>query len=191
MATTTQLAASVMEQGTARARLEHALLFERVMGRIHRYFRRTLSDPADAEDCAQETMLLIERSLKAGTYDKERSFNTWLWLKARTVFAQWCRRRERTLGKGKVEEHAPSGEGGAAPDGTVRVAEQLDAEVLLGRVRQELGLEVYETFVLTYESGMSQRELAAALQIDPKTLRKQIAAAHRVIGRALEAEGES
>ena len=45
----------------ARARLEHALLFERVMERIHRYFRRTLSDPADAEDCAQETMLLIER----------------------------------------------------------------------------------------------------------------------------------
>ena len=80
MHTTTQLAGSVIADGTLQARLEHAALFTRIMDRIYRYFRRMLRDGHEAEECAQRTLLLLAESLQTRSHDPERSFNTWMWL---------------------------------------------------------------------------------------------------------------
>lgn len=181
MHTTTQLAAEVMRTGAPSARVAHAALFERVITRIHRYFTKMVWDPNDAEECVQRTLVEVEKSLDSRQYDPDRSFNTWLWLKARTVYAQWCRERER-LPETRGEPDATT----ANPDPTHTTADRLDAVTVLTRMREELGDEVYEAFVLYYEGGLTMEEVASALDRDRKTIRKRIDAAHALADRLLK-----
>ena len=183
MHTTTQLAGSVIADGTLQARLEHAALFTRIMDRIYRYFRRMLRDGHEAEECAQRTLLLLAESLQARSYDPERSFNTWMWLKARTVYAQWCRDREKRRSVERLSEQAEKAV--PAPSDRIEPGEREDAARLLERLAAELGEETLEVFVLYYEGGLSQEEVAQALERDRKTVRKRIAEAHAFLERHL------
>src|SRR5262245_12602249 len=90
--TTTGIAGAAAGAGAA-----HAALFERVLERVYRYFRKTVWDAGEAEECAQRLLLELARSLKEGRYDPARSFNAWLWMKAHSVFVDWCRERGRRL----------------------------------------------------------------------------------------------
>jgi RNA polymerase sigma factor (sigma-70 family) len=164
-----------MESGVPAARVAHAALFERILERVHRYFRRMLRDPDLAADCLQKTLTLLEESLRRGTYESGRSFNTWMWLKARTVFAQHCRAQEKRLKSLEIEPVSPR------RDPALGVEDKLDAAVVLEEVRQRLGDEAYEAFVLYYEGGLTQAEVAAALGRDRKTIRMRIQEAHTLI----------
>lgn len=178
MHTTTQLAAQAMDHGTPDSRVAHAALFERILRRVHRYFQRMVRDPHEADECLQQTMVLLEQSLVERKYEAGRSFNTWMWLKARTVFAQWCRERER-----RHDVLAGEVAGRADPLGTRE--RQLDSATVLAELRERLGEETYEAFVLYYEGGLTQAEVAEALGRDRKTVRKRIAEAHQLIDRLL------
>ena len=57
----------------------------------------------------------------------------------------------------------------------------LDAAHVLEQVATRLGPEVYECFVLYYEGGLTQEEVATAVERDRKTVRKRIAEAHALI----------
>lgn len=173
-----------MRAGASDARVAHAALFERVLTRIHRYFRRMVRDPNEAEDCLQRTLVLLEESLVHGKYQPDRSFNTWMWLKARTVFAQWCRDRQRQpvgLADRDAEVPAPARSRETQEDSD----RTHDAAVILERLQQELGDETYEAFVLYYEGGLTQAEIAEALDRDRKTVRKRIQEAHTLIDQIL------
>ena len=179
MRNTTELAAEAMRTGPAEARVARAALFERVLVRIERYFRRMIVDPQAAEDCAQRTLLLLEQTLRDGRYDPERSFNAWMWLKARTIYAQHCRERERAPHLVGSEADLPPREDADL----VRAEQVMDARAMLEAVRARLGDEAYEAFVLYYEGGLTQAEVAQALERDLKTVRKRIAQAHELIER--------
>lgn len=188
MHTTTQLAADAMQSGSPAARVAHALLFERVLERVHRYFRRMIRDPNEAEECLSRTVMLLEESLRSQKYDPDRSFNAWMWLKAHTVYAQWCREREK---KPAALEHEVPGEQVATrrrsseDEGVVARERELDAAYVLEQVRTRLGAEVYECFVLYYEGGLTQEEVSQAVERDRKTVRKRIAEAHALIDELL------
>lgn len=171
-----------MAAGAPAARVAHAALFERVLERVHRYFRRMTRDPHEADECLQQTLVLLEQSLQRRTYDPTRSFNAWMWLKARTVFAQWCRARERAPGP------LPPVDPPARRDEQRAAAERLDAARVLDEVAQKLGPETYEAFVLYYEGGLTQAEVADTLERDRKTIRKRIEEAHELIARLLGGE---
>lgn len=172
---TTHLAGEAVRTAAASAEL-----FERVLERIQRYFRGVVADAQEAEECLQETLVLLERSLREGTYDPTRSFNTWIWLKARSVFAQSCRRRGRRravpLADGADALPAPG-----SADAARQVEERLDAAALLDALRRRLGEETYEAFVLFYEGGLTKGELAEVLGRDPKTVNKRLAEAHALL----------
>jgi RNA polymerase sigma-70 factor (ECF subfamily) len=160
----------------------HAALFERVIERVYRYFRRTVWDAGEAEECAQRTLLALERSLREGSYVAGHSFNTWIWMKAHQVFVDWCRERGR-----RMEPLSERGEVPArATDGLER---RLDAEAVLRAVASRLGLESYECFVLRYQGGLTLDEVAAAVGRDRKTVTARIRAAHGLIDRMLGKEG--
>ena len=184
MHTTTALAGEVIQAGAPAARVAHATLFERIVERIHRYFRRMLRDPHEADECLQQTLVLLETSLRQRTYDPTRSFNAWMWLKARTVWAQWCRARERAPGP------LPPVDPPARQDEQAQALERLDAARILEAVRERLGGETYEAFVLYYEGGLTQAEVAQALDRDRKTVRKRIEEAHELIARLLEPKSQ-
>lgn len=178
MHTTTHLAAEVVRTGGPASRLALTALFERILERIYRYFLRALRDPNEADECLQQTVVLLEASLREGKYEPQRSFNTWMWLKARTVFAQWCREREKRRA-GSLSEGAL-----ATPADPVQQAElAMDADTILTRVRDELRPEVYETFLLYYLSGMTQEQVAEALDCTSRTVRNRIGEAHDVLAR--------
>lgn len=160
----------------------HELLIDRILPRLHAYFARLVGG-LEADDCVQDVLVLLEQSLAEQTYDPYRSFNTWVWLKARTVWAQWCRQRQR---RGMVA--LPVEPQSVRPDDDPqRRALELDAQALLAQVRAELGDETYEMFVLYYEGGLTQDEVAALTGRDAKTVRKRIQQAHRLIERRLHA----
>ena len=173
MNTTTGLAREVMLRGSAAARREQALLFERAMRRIDRYFRRMTRQSDVADDCTQRTLELLTASLQHGKYDPGRSFNAWMWLKARTVFAQWCRDRER--GAPPVIEAPPVDE----------LERSTEARRLLQRLADAVDEATFETVVLFYESGLTRVELAELLGCDRKTIYNRINRAHRVLSESV------
>jgi RNA polymerase sigma factor (sigma-70 family) len=148
-----------------------AALFERVLTRIHRYFTRCVWDPQGVEDCVQETLLRLERSLQEGTYDPQRSFNRWMWLKAHSVFVDHCRKRGKLPGA-LSDGEAPSA---TSPDPDAR----LDAEAVLSRLRGDLEPEAFEMFVLFFGEGQTVTEVAAVTGRDRKTVRKRLDDAKR------------
>jgi RNA polymerase sigma factor (sigma-70 family) len=156
---TTHLAGEVAR---ATASMASAELFERIMERIHRYFLKLVQTEDEAQECLQETLVLLERSLREGTYDPSRSFNTWIWVKARSVFAQRCRR----LDTRRTTPLDQGGDGLTGDDGTDahrRIEQRLDAAAVLAAVRRRLGEETYEAFVLFYEGGLTKGEVAEVL----------------------------
>ena len=182
MHTTTELAGEAMDSGAPAARVAHAALFQRILRRIYAYFRRMTRDEHEADECLQQTLLLLQESLTRRTYDPGRSFNTWMWLKARTVWAQWCRQRER--------RHQALPESVRDPrDDVGEAGRRSDAAVILEQVRERLGDEAYEAFVLYYEGGLTQAEVAATLERDRKTIRERLRSVHVLIDELLDRKG--
>ncbi len=178
---TTELAAAALGEHAGAAR---AALFERVLGRVHRYFFRVIGDPDQAEECAQETLLLLERSLHEARYEAGRSFNTWIFLKAHQVYVAWCRRRERDARP--LPPHLERGPADGARDDVER---RLDARALLEAVGRELGQETLETFVLRYEGGLTLDQVAEATGCERRTVSRRLARTHELIQARLGAGG--
>lgn len=160
----------------------HAALFERVVERVHRYFQKMVRDAGEAEECTQRALLALERSLREGRYDPARSWNAWMWLKAHSVFVDWCRER------GRRHEPLPDGDDEAAArsgDDIGRIDERLDAEAVLREVERRLGTETYECFVLRYQGGLTMEEVAETVGRDRKTVAARLKAAHALAERLL------
>ncbi len=172
---TTELAGDALNE-TRSSNERHAALFERIASRIYRYFVKTVWDRNEAEELAQRTLLELERSLREKSYDPARSFNAWLWLKAHGVFQQWC--RERATKKTVTLEDVA----GPASD----AGKTLDAETVLAELQRRLGDECYEIFVLYYEGGLTQAEVAEAVSRDRKTVGARLRQAHALIEELLE-----
>jgi RNA polymerase sigma factor (sigma-70 family) len=64
---------------------------------------------------------------------------------------------------------------------------QLDAATVLAAIQARLGAETHEAFVLYYEGGLTQAEVAETLGRDRKTVRKRIEEAHALIDELLGA----
>lgn len=175
---TTRLAGDV--SGRPGRASERSHLVERILPRVRRYFAR-LAGQADADDLVQETLLRLEASLTSGEFEAGRSYNAWVWLKARSVWVDALRRKGRRPTR-SLELHeatdAPDSasassdrrRGRSAPDLDAR----LDAETLLAALRARVGEEVFHTFVLYHEAELTQDEVALAAGCDPKTVRRRL-----------------
>lgn len=157
-----------------------AALFERVLLRVHRWFFRVTGDPHQAEECAQETLLLLERSLREGRYEAGRSFNTWTFMKAHQVWVEWCRRRERE--RRPLPAHL-----GREPEGDPRpaVERRLDAGELLAEVERRLGSDTLACFLLRYEGELGLEEVAEASGCDRRTVSRRLERAHALLDELL------
>lgn len=168
---TTELAGAALGgEVTDQVQAARSELFSRILARVHRYFCRLVGP--DAEELTQETLLVLQRSLSEATYRPGHSFNSWTFLKAHRVFVDYCRRREREAGR----QAPPPGEGGADPSQVV--AARLDAARFLELLRERLGPEVQEAFVLRYESGLNLDEVAEAMDCARRTVSRRLERAH-------------
>jgi RNA polymerase sigma factor (sigma-70 family) len=173
--TTTQLAAAARQEPLS-ANVCHAALFERVEGRIRRYFLKKVWDAEEAEDLAQRTYLELTRSLRSGAFDPGRSFNVWLWMKVHATFVDWCRalrRRLRPLDDCELVSPSPE----------PMIDQRLDANAILAALERRLGSEGYEIFVFYYEAGLTTSEIAEMVGRDRKTIAKRLEQARDLLER--------
>lgn len=145
---------------------------ELVRGYQHRVFSvalRMLGSAAEAEEVAQEVFLRVHRSV--GEFRGEAKLSTWLYAIASrlclnrlaTPERRMMRRGEETL----LRLQAPTAGPGA-------VLERRELEAALSRAIAELPEDRRIVVVLRDLEGLSYEEIAAALDLEPGTVRSRL-----------------
>lgn len=125
-------------------------LVTRYRPRLVAFLARRLTDPADAEDVAQETFLRAYDRL--AQYDPSRPFATWLFAIGKNVAANHAVARSRRAARDRDSRPASA----AIEDGA-------GASDLWQRARAILSPDAYRMLWLRYAQGLTVREIAAEL----------------------------
>ena len=133
-----------------------------------------LGDAQDAEDVAQEAFVRAFRAL--GTFDTERALRPWLL----RITSNLANNRRRSIGRYLAmlrrvvqAEPAPVTQLGE------RTAQEWEARTLWEAVRR-LSRGEQEVVYMRYFLGLSEIEMASALEVAPGTVKSRL---HRAIGR--------
>ena len=156
------------------------VLVDRHLPSVHRAARRMLSDEAEAEDVAQETMLRLWRtaaSLKIG----DGGVGPWLRRVASNLAIDRLRARRRL----EVTDEVP--EQGSRPTQLAGLAEQ-DVAARVETALRELPDRQRLALTLFHYEGMSQREVADVLDVSEDALESLLARARRRLRGSLEGE---
>ena len=156
-------------------------LFEDFAPRIKSYMMRQGSDPALAEELAQETLLTVWR--KAALYSPEKGNpSTWIFTIARNLRID--RLRRQTGWQELTDEHAasiPSDE--PAPDDNVSLRQrQVRVQAVLG----QLPPDQLEAVTLAFIDGLSHSEISERLGLPLGTVKSRIRLAYQKVRHALE-----
>ncbi len=170
---------------------QHAfeLLVAKYQRRIFRLISRFVSDPATAEDIAQETFLRAYRAI--GRFRGDSQFYTWLY----RIAVNTAKRSASAGARGPVfQENAHSSEGeetfpGSEQLSTVETPEAVMASrEIADAVKNALdGLpeELRTAIVLREIEGLSYEDIAQLMGCPPGTVRSRIFRAREAIARQL------
>ncbi|MGD8859971.1 MAG: sigma-70 family RNA polymerase sigma factor [Myxococcales bacterium] len=163
--------------------------FERLVAphvpRVRRFARSMCSDPADADDVAQDA--LVKAYLAVRSYRYQAAFSTWLYRIVRNTFidstrSAHARRRDRTETLEPAQE--PAGGAGDRPDEQLLRARR---RALLWDALRKLPTE-YRTAVVLFDlEGFSQEEVAAIEEVALGTVKSRISRGRKQL-RALLGE---
>jgi RNA polymerase sigma-70 factor (ECF subfamily) len=157
-------------------------LVERHRGAIYRAALAALRNPADAEDVAQEALVLAFR--KFDQFRSDASVRTWMvtigWRLALSRRRNPLRRLQQMMSSDELEGEMTS----AQPSAERRV---LDSERLAeARVHiKRLPPKLRDALLLTAAGDLTQDEIAAALRVPPSTFRWRVMEARRRLKAAL------
>jgi RNA polymerase sigma-70 factor (ECF subfamily) len=130
---------------------------------------------AQVEDLAQETFLQVFRGLEGFTANGPARLSTWILTIAARRAIDELRRREPRL----LPEDAPAA---ARPDDALRRGEIAAA---IERAVADLSPEYRAAFLLREYHGLDYAEIAAALAIDPGTVKSRLSRARAALRAAL------
>lgn len=150
----------------------------RVYGICYRYF----GDPADAEDAAQETFVVLLR--RAGTFRGTARFSTWLYRVATNACNDLARRRgRRPTAAGDLDALAsePAVEDPIA-------ARELSAD--LARALADLDDDTRDAVVLHDVAGLPYADVAARLGVPVGTVKSRIHRGHARLAASLRSLAE-
>lgn len=149
------------------AELEH--LYRAHHMSLYRYLRAILRNPDDAMDCLQTVFAGLLRS----SPDPQGEPRSYLFRAAHNAAIDLLRKRGRETSWSENGEHPLV----VADDGA-------DAEVVQ-KALAKLSVTHYEVVVLKIYSGLTFREIAAALEVPQKTCESRYAAALKRLARLL------
>ncbi len=132
---------------------------------LYQWFAQWGLQPNDADDVAQDTLLIILRTIQESPFEPQTTLRGWMHTIARRTWSQFVERQQRTQ-----RESA----GGAerlmsleARDDLIRRFEDLARQELFERaqelVRQRVGPDAWQVFALTCLEHRSADEVAQAL----------------------------
>ncbi len=142
-------------------------LIDRYAANVHAYLLRHCGNREDADDLLQETWVRVARS--ARSFDTARRFRSWIYGIATNLARDLFRRRmtrERALRD--LSTHPPEEPG----------ADSVDRGELRERIA-ELPENMRAVLLLRYYEGMSEAEMAEALEIPRGTVKSRLHAALR------------
>src|ERR1043165_4448351 len=157
---------------------------EAVQDRVYRLALRMLGHPADAEDAAQEILVIVGTHL--GAFRGESAFMTWVWRIAANHLGRVRRGRREVLAFEVLGERLRTGLGEEQSDADDPEALLLTREVRL-RCTEAMILCLDRDLRIAYLLGdifeLSGQEAAAVLEIEPAAYRKRLSRArHQLHG---------
>jgi RNA polymerase sigma factor (sigma-70 family) len=160
-------------------------LLARVEDIVYRLALRMLGHPQDAEDAAQEILLVILTHL--GSFRGESSFRTWCWRIACNHLLRVRGGRRESVTFESITELLESARGDAPQPGETEAESQWLAREVRLRCTEAMLLsldrELRIAFILTEILALSGEEAAAVLEIEPAAYRKRISRARvRLLG---------
>jgi RNA polymerase sigma factor (sigma-70 family) len=153
-------------------------ILEAVQDDVYHLALRMLGHPADAEDAAQEILIIVLTHL--GTFRGESAFTTWVWRIAANHLGRVRRGRRETVSFDVLDERLRSGlDDGAA------AAPDPEAEAMTRELRMRctqamllcLDRELRIAYILGDILGLAGDEAAEALEIEPAAYRKRLSRA--------------
>lgn len=168
-----------------RLRAGDARAFEAlVTGHQHRVFGvalRMLGSRAEAEDVAQEVFLRVQRSVAA--FRGEARLSTWLY----GITSRLCLSRLASPHRRHARLTRPLTEGMVRdPDDPAADAERGEMRAALGEAIAALPEERRIVVILRDVEGLSYEEIAAALNLEPGTVRSRLHRARMELKERLE-----
>jgi RNA polymerase sigma-70 factor (ECF subfamily) len=146
-------------------------LFARYRTRLFTYFRRSLGDPAQAEDLLQTLFLRVHRA--RGTYQPAAAFSTWIYTIARNLVRDALdKERTETARRATTcqswpetteEPVAPAERIGSEHFSPETLRQRQDIAARLQQALLSLPLEQREVILLSKYEGLPFAELAAIL----------------------------
>jgi len=161
---------------TGESVLDIETLYQQYRVRIFRAIAGVVFDDAAAEDLTQETFERAWRS-RASYRGAAEDVGAWLYRIAMNTAMSWLRRQ-------KLARLLPTRLFGGEADtgGMERVENRQLADVALAALSPKLRVVV----VLTYYSGLTRQEVAAAVGVPSGTVASRLALAQQVMRAALE-----
>jgi RNA polymerase sigma factor (sigma-70 family) len=176
-----QLAARVRD-AAAGDRAAASEVLRAVQDRVYRLALRILGHPQDAEDAAQEILVIVLTHL--GSFRGESAFSTWVWRIAARHLAVVKRGRREADSFEELEDRLQSLRQEPAASAPEAEAEsQVFAREVRLRCTQAMLLGLDRTARIAYVLGdifsLSGDEAAAVLEIDPATFRQRLVRARQ------------
>ena len=139
---------------------------------VRRWFARRVTDAADAEDLAQETIIAAIQSLPR--FRGESSPRTWVYAIARNQLLKYIRgaRRRPLPLPGTLQ---------GSPDPNADAADRITVQVVVSH----LPVALREVYYLFYRDGLSTNEIATQLGRSRGTVKYQLYEVRRLVRRAL------
>lgn len=160
------------------------LLSERLLPRAFRHAARVLGNRSDAEDVAQDAMLRLWRAAKEWKTDGAAKPSTWLHKVVANLCVDRLRKSGRSvaLGDDDYADDAPGAEARMQDKGRM---EALDAALATLPERQR------QAVVLRHIEGLSNPEIAVALDIGVEAVESLTARGKRALKAALDGQKEA
>lgn len=160
-------------------------LVKRYEMRVYHFVLKSLRDPEDALDIAQETFLRVYRNLSL--FRGQSSFSTWIFSIASNLCIDFVRKQKR---RGRhipsVNEDSPEMQN-LTDDRFDPVARAEKREVVreIDRALSAITPDLREIFLLREVAGMSYQEIADTLDIELGTVKSRIARARAALAKEL------
>jgi RNA polymerase sigma-70 factor (ECF subfamily) len=145
---------------------------------VRRWALVRTGDPADADDLAQDVLVLVLQRLDS--FHGSARFTTWLYSVTRNAASDRLRRQER----GARARLGAATRASLAPDPAPDPDSSLDRDRLsgvIGAFFRELPPRQREVFDLADLQGLGAREIAARLGIEPVSVRAHLFKARRAL----------
>jgi RNA polymerase sigma-70 factor, ECF subfamily len=157
-------------------------LYTQYVDRVYRTVRGMLRSDADAEDVTQDALLTVLTSLHRYAPRGDTRFAAWVTtIAVNTVRRRFRRRRPELTATGELPDAA-----GDAPDPADDLDRARQRRALLIAL-SELNEREREIVSLRYGAELNASEIAAAVGIEPATIRKILERARTRLGARIEA----